>query len=343
MKLAGAQAVRFCKKPDPGCWAFLLFGGDDGVVSDAAIALRVALSQSGSETENITLDEDDIRREPALLFDALEARSLLGNDRIIRVRTSGDKIAALLLEAIALGDESRNRFDAKMIITSGALQKRSKLRTHIETAKHAMAMHFYEDETGDVADIARKKLAMHRVEIEEDALALLVSELPGHRGMANHEIEKLALYGHDLGRAVSVNDVRALSTTDIDHALHELIDATLGGHVGAAHSGLDRLMVAGNSPISVLRALQREVTRLLQAHALMGSGGEIGMKLRPPVFKNAWPAFRQKLGIWSPKRLTRVLERVYDAEEMIKSAGPTGDAILQRLIADLSHAAEQAR
>ena len=343
MKLAGAQAVRYCKKPDPGCWAFLLFGNDDGVVSDAAIALRVALSGKRSDTENITLDEDDIRREPALLFDALEARSLLGNDRIIRVRTTGDKIASLLLEAIALGDESVNRFDSKMIVTAGGLQKRSKLRTHIEAAKHAMAMHFYEDETGDVAELARKKLGEHQVEIEQDALALLVSELPGHRGMANHEIEKLALFGHRLDRAISTRDVRALSTTDIDHALHELIDATLGGHVGAAHSGLDRLMVAGNSPIAVLRGFQREATRLLQAHALMGTGGEVGMKLRPPVFKNAWPAFRQKLAIWSPKRLTRILERIYEAEEIIKSAGPTGEAILQRLIADLSQAAEQAK
>lgn len=343
MKLVGAQATRFCKKPDTGQWAFLLFGDDDGVIADSAIALRVALSGGSADTENITLDEDEIKREPAVLFDALEARSLLGNDRIIRIRTNGDKIAALLIEALDTAEQTDNRYDAKLIITAGSLQKRSKLRAYAEGAKRAAALQFFSDETADVATMARAKLAECAVEIEDDALAILVGDLPGHRGMANQEIEKLALFGHQLGRAIEVADIRALSTTDTDHALHELVDATLAGDAGLAHSGLDRLMVAGTSPISVLRALQREATRLMQAHALTGTGGDIGMKLRPPVFKNMWPAFRAKMGIWSPKRLARMLERIYEAEEMIKSAGPTGAAVLTRLIADLSNAAAQLR
>jgi len=67
------------------------------------------------------------------------------------------------------------------------------------------------------------------------------------------------------------------------------------------------------------------------------------MKLKPPVFKNAWPAFRKQMSVWSPKRLARILERIYEAEEMIKSAGPTGNAVISRLIGELSNAASKAR
>jgi len=168
------------------------------------------------------------------------------------VRTTGDKIASLLLEAIALGESSPERFDARLIITAGTLQKRSKLRTTIETAKHATALHFFADETGDVSALARATLAKHKVDISDEALALLVSELPGHRGMANQEIEKLALYGHGLARPIDINDVRNLSTTDSDQALHELIGVTLGGDTKHAHAALDRLLVAGTSPISLM-------------------------------------------------------------------------------------------
>jgi len=200
VKHVGASAARFCKKPDPACWAFLLFGDDDGVIADASLSLRIALSGKRSDAEIISLDQDHIKREPAILFDALEARSLLGNDRIIRVTTTGDKIAALLLEAIKIGDSAPDRFGAKLVITSGTLAKRAKIRAGIEAAKHAAALQFFSDETGDISAMARAKLNAQKVEIDDDALALLVSELPGHRGMANQEIEKLALYGRNRAR-----------------------------------------------------------------------------------------------------------------------------------------------
>ena len=73
------------------------------------------------------------------------------------------------------------------------------------------------------------------------------------------------------------------------------------------------------------------------------SQGDIGMKLRPPVFKNQWPAFRAQMSLWPPKRLARILERIYDAEAKIKSAGPIGQAIIQKLIGDLSNAAARAK
>lgn len=343
MRLAGPQAVRFCEKPKPDIWAFLVFGDDEGVITDNALALRTALAGKAQDTEFITLDEDEVKKDPATLFDALEARSLLGAKRIIRVRTTGEKASSLILEAIALGENDPQRFDAPLIVTAGALAKRSKLRSTIESAKHAAALHLYSDTGENITALVREKLRSESIEIEDQALAMFTSELPGHRGLANQEIEKLALYGQGLGQPISRDDVRALSTTDIDHALTDLIRATLSGETSSATAGLDRLIIAGTSPISVLRALQRETSRLLQGHQLMGGGGDIGMKLRPPVFKSDWPAFRNLMSLWSPRRLARTLERIFDAEASIKTAGALGDALIRQLILDLSRAAAAAK
>ena len=75
----------------------------------------------------------------------------------------------------------------------------------------------------------------------------------------------------------------------------------------------------------------------------MGGGGDIGMKLRPPVFKSDWPAFRTLMSLWSPRRLARTLERIFDAEASIKTAGALGDALIRQLILDLSRAAAAAK
>jgi DNA polymerase-3 subunit delta len=343
MKVAGAQASKICVKPDPKVWAYLLFGSDPGLVSDQAGTLSKALTADKSDAEIIRFVDDDIRKDPARLFDALEAVSLLGYDRIIRVPINGDKIAKILLEAVTLAEAKPDRFAAKLIITAGALAKRSKLRTNFETAKHAAALHFYDDETADVVSLTRTRLAADQVHIDDDALTLFAADLPGSRGMANSEIEKLALYGIGLGRPISTADIRALTTTESDHGLHELINATLAGDTSGALATLDKLTTIGTSPISILRSLQREAMRMLTAHNLAASGGEVGMKLKPPVFKQAWPAFRARLSLWSPKRLARLLERIYAAEETARTAGGLAAPVVRKLIADLANVASKAK
>ena len=342
MKLAGDAAKRFCRKPDPNVWSCLVFGEDDGVCSDGVKAIKAAWSR-GQSVETTTLGEDDVRRDPAHFFDALAARSLLGDAQLIRVRTSGDKIASLLLEALALGEQAAAPPETRLIIEAGPLKPRGKLRAGFEAAKNGAALHMFADEAGDVAKLVTDRLGKDGLDIAPEALDLFIADLPGHRGLANSEIEKLCLYGRGLGRTLQTDDVRAISATEGDHALTALIDAVFQGETHLAWRQLDQLYLAGTSPISVLRALQRQAQRLLSAHGLMGQGGEIGMKLRPPVFKSAWPAFRGQMALWPSPRLLRLLERIYETELAAKTAGGLASAGVRRLVGDLTLAANRAK
>ncbi|MEL6323487.1 MAG: hypothetical protein AAFQ84_04575, partial [Pseudomonadota bacterium] len=185
MKLSGAEAVRFCQTPQAAYWAFLLFGDDEGVVADGFLSLKQALFKDRDDLDVITLDDDEVKKDPAALMDALDARSLLGNPRLIRIRANGDKAAAPILEAIQAGDQAIDRFESPLVITAGALQKRSKLRAGSEAAKHAAALHLFSDETQDLVALVRARLAEDGLEIEEMALERLVAGLPGHRSLAN--------------------------------------------------------------------------------------------------------------------------------------------------------------
>ncbi|HBQ49250.1 MAG TPA: DNA polymerase III subunit delta, partial [Hyphomonas atlantica] len=137
--------------------------------------------------------------------------SLLGDPRVIRVRTSGDKIAALLIEAIQKGDSQEEYYSARLIIEAGGLQKRSKLRAAAESAQSTACLQLFADDAGDIEQRVKSVLKAEGVEIIPEALALFVGDLPGHRNLANSEIEKLALYARGLGRPLDLNDVRALS------------------------------------------------------------------------------------------------------------------------------------
>ena len=345
MKFAGSSAARFSLKPDPNCWTALVFGEDPGVVEDTAAQLIAAWTADDGEFEIITLEEDRVRREPAVLFDQLEARSLLGGDRLIRIRTSGDKLSALLLEAVKAGEEAPNRYAAKLLVLAGSLKKRSKLRTEYEAGSTASALHVFADEVGDISKLVTSSLESCGAQIEPAALQAFIGDLPGHRGLARTEIDKLVLFAHNLGRDIKLEDVRALSATAIDHAIGAIITATLDGQLADADMLLERATLAGTSPISILRAMQRDVQRMLHAHTLIAGSGDnnVGMKLRPPVWQNEWPTFRQRLSKWPPSHLARILERLFDVEQNAKSAGALAAPSLRTLIVNLSRAAANSR
>jgi DNA polymerase-3 subunit delta len=172
----------------------------------------------------------------------------------------------------------------------------------------------------------RSFLQSRQVEIDGDALSTFIGGLPGHRSLANAEMEKLAVYAHNLGRPVRVTDVQALCETNADESARQAVLMALSGDPEQAQAELDRVIDTGLSPISLIRLFEMEASRMLEAQALQGEGGasNVGMKLKPPVWKSDWPAFQSRLRKWPTPRLTRLVERLHDLELMAKSPGGAG-------------------
>lgn len=343
MKQQGASAVRWAKRPDPACKLVLVFGDDEGVVADTAASLVTAWQADGPSTV-VTLDEDDIKREPALLFDALEAQSLLGEMTILRIRTKGEKLFALLKDVLAMAQDTPDRIAARVVVMNGSLNTRSKLRTAFEAGAGAAALHVFADSEADMAGLVRKFLQAREVDIDDEALARFVGGLPGHRSLANAEMEKLAVYAYQLGRPVSAADVQALCETNADESARNAVVRALAGNVDAAQAEMDRVIDAGLSAISLVRMFEMEAQRMLAAHTLGAEGGaNVGMKLKPPVWKSEWPDFSARLKKWPMPRLARLLERLHDLEALAKSPGGAGmaDAAARELFVSLYSAAAQ--
>lgn len=336
MLVKGRAGERFARRPDPEIWAALVFGEDEGLVSDMALALITAWG--GKAGLDVTsLDDDAVRKEPAILFDALEAVSLLGDARAVRLRTSGDKLAGLITEVIEAGDTRPGHFEAKFIIEAGTLPAKSKLRAAAERAATTACLQLFAEESADVAERVKSALLAEGAVIDPPALAAFIGDLPGHRAIANAEIEKLALYARGLDRPLTLDDIRALTATDVNLAISAVIQSALEGHAAAAHTALVKLAANGTGAITVLRSLQMEVVRMLSAHEKMSGGdGNPGRSLRPPVWQSEWPAFRARLGRWPVRRLMRVMERIHDAERQAKLSSASGEPSVRILINDLA-------
>ncbi|NBC19464.1 MAG: DNA polymerase III subunit delta [Alphaproteobacteria bacterium] len=332
MKWSGKAALEFCNAPAATFWAALCHCEDDGVANDAARALIAAWSRE-TESHRLVLTEEEVSRDSAMLFDALEARALLGGRTLIQVRLTNEKLARTLGEAVALGDKRPAGPDNRLVVISRGLKKSSKLRKAFEDAARAASLQLFTDDSRDIAELVGAELNAANIEIEPAALQLFTSALPGHRQLARSELEKLKLYARGLERALSVDDVRALGIADVDQRVTGLVNAAFGGDGGEALRELEHLETAGTNTITILRALQREAERMLGAHA--AGSGNVGMKLRPPVFAQQWPAFQARLRKWPVAALLRLLERIHDSEQSARLSGPVGSPVLRTLVNDM--------
>jgi len=329
MKQAGARALAFCESPPARPRIALIFGGDPGLVSTSADALAKAWAPGVDPINIVKLNDDDLRRDAQLLADELVARSLLGGDRLVRVRAEKDASYKLILEILADVDKGVLTPEASWIIESGELNKANKLRVGFEEADNAVALQLYADDEASIADLVTKRLAAAGVSVEPDALAAFVADLPGDRRLALSEIEKLELYSVGLGRSLRLDDILQLASAEQPRGADDAADAAIAGNAPAAALSVNRFLDAGGNPISALRTLH---FRMLRVSDAVASGAGTGGRLRPPIFDKEWPAFSRALRDWPAPTIHRAFTRLYEAEKACKQAGAPAEAILRQLI-----------
>lgn len=337
--LKGRAIEDFLKAPDPKIDAVLVYGPDSGLVRERAeILARVVVADLKDPFNAIELSDGDLKGEPARLADEAAQLSFLGGRRIVRVRTAGEGAAEAAKVLIAALDSGAMRPNALVVIEAGDLAKTSKLRKLFEDGKRAAALPCYVDGPAETRALALASAAAENLKIEPEALDLIVALLGDDRGVTRAELEKLMLYkGPKAQRQgvaeITTEDVRLCLSDGVGDAVDEAAGAAADGRADLAARALWKSSVAGASPISLLRALQRQFARLQSAQALVAEGHtpDGAMKrLRPPVFFAEERAFRGRLARWPLSRLETALDLILDAELSAKQTGAPQKEIAER-------------
>ena len=325
-RLAGARIDGFLKAPDRGARAALIYGPDAGRVRERAATLARALGADPKDAFRVTeLAPATLGDDPDLLAAEVGQMTMFGGTRLIRVRDAGDALGTLFQRFFKM----KGRGEGFVLVEAGPLTVRSTLRRAFEAATDAVAIACYPDTVRDLRALVGEVMARHRIRLDPEAAAWLVDHLGADRGVSRGELEKLALYAGD-GGSVTI-DAAALLIGD--SAALEMDDVVLGatsGDTAALERALDRLFAEGESPVTVLRAAQRHVTRLHAAATRVDEGAseeEALGALRPqPVFRVA-DRMRLQLRHWPPRRARAALSLLLDAEINAKRGGLPPEAI----------------
>ncbi len=337
--LKGRAIDDFLKRGPKGAPAVLVYGPDQGLVRERADALARALVPDFKDPFNyIELSDADLKGEPARLADEAVSLSFSGGERVVRYAASGEAAPPAVQTLIAGLDGGSLKPCAVVIVEAGDLSRRSSLRLLFEKSKAATALPCYADGAAELRTLAADAARAEALTFDEDALDLLVSLLGEDRGVSRSEIGKLLLFkGAKTERSedgtITADDVRALLADGAGEELDEAAAAAAGGDAKAAARALWKSAAAGASPISLIRALFRQMTRLGEAHSLISGGAGIAEameRLRPPVFFAEKRAFEARLKKWSRERIDAAFDLLIEAEFDAKTTGAPQREIAER-------------
>ncbi|MBP6690313.1 MAG: hypothetical protein KA153_10000, partial [Hyphomonadaceae bacterium] len=253
-------------------------------------------------------------------------QSLLGGPTIVWARISGKGADESILEALA--SIERGEPNGYLIVEAGDLGGSAELVKKFGAATHASVIAFYEETDAERAVYAKALAKELSITFDRDAEDYFVATLPNDRGLARQEIEKLALYVHNLGRNVSVEDLEALMAAEAESALDAASLAAAQGKAAQAVESLARIDAL--SGVSALRALLRRLHQLREARNLidggMSSDEAIG-KLRPPVFWKERDAVAAQARLWTSRKLNAAYDVLWTAEMRSKTAGAPQELI----------------
>jgi DNA polymerase-3 subunit delta len=316
MKLTTRQIEPFLKAPDPKVRVVLIYGPDDGLMRARARALGQKIVADLNDPFNVSvLKSDEIKDDPARLFDEANAISMMGGARLVRIEDGKDGLAPALKSYL-----EKPSHETLVIIEAGDLGAKSALRKLCEGAKNAAALPCYVADAKGLLGFIRASLAEDGFTATPDALNWLADNISGDHGRVMSEIAKLKIYMNK-DKRIDLSHVQAACGSGGTMAMDDFVYNLAGKNAADMLRAFSLLNEEGLPEIAMIRALQNHLRRLhlTKCRITKGMATEQAMKmLHPPVFFKYEAAFHSQLQRWTEPALRDAMTKVSDLEARCK-------------------------
>ena len=335
MKLSTRDAPGYFAKPDKTATGLLIYGQDAmRVALRRQEVIKALIGEAGEDEMRLTrIPAAELRKDKAMLLDAIKAQGFFPGPRVAFVEDAGDGLADTI--AAALTDWTEG--DAQVIVTAGSLNARSKLRKLFEDHKNAYATGIYDDPPSR-AEIEAALTAAGLKNISTDAMSALTDlSRVLDPGDFRQTLEKIALYKLDDDTPLTPEEVDLSAPQSIEAGIDDVLNIAADGKAHDVGPVLRRLEAQGVSAVGLCIGATRHFRTL---HAVAsdpgGPGSGIG-KLRPPVFGPRRDRIQRQASSWGMHKLERALALLLDTDLTLRSTAEVPDmAVMERALLRLA-------
>ena len=170
------------KKIEKNNYKFFLFYGKNNGFKDEVINDFFLKNFDGTI---IRYDEQEFISNFEVVATEIMTKSLFDSKKILIISRVSDKISKYIEEI-----NNREINDISIILKSGILEKRSKLRSLFEKNNKLITIPFYEESSSELTQVVINFLRDNKIKLSRESVNLLVNRSSGDRENIKIELEK---------------------------------------------------------------------------------------------------------------------------------------------------------
>ena len=302
----------------------LLYGENSGLKKDIRDIIKIAVKQKNDKIEMLSLYETEIINNEENFYNLIYSGSLFSNKKIITIFEATDKI---MRNITSVYDKyAENVF---LIIFSGILEKKSKLRNFFEINKKTICIPCYLDSEKDLEIIAQSEFRKNNISLSREAINLLIEKSNSDRGNLKSEITKIISYSLNK-KKIELDEIKSLINFAGDYKSDILINECLCGNISQYKKIISELYINTVNQILLLRILGNKVHRLLNIKEQENKSNNLDNLInvsKPAIFWKEKPLVKKQLSIWSLNDLKKIINGINNTELLCKQKPKMSKAI----------------
>jgi DNA polymerase-3 subunit delta len=260
-------------------------------------------------------DEKEILENIEIFYNNIFSGSLFENKKIILINRASEKIISIIEEIL-----EKEVSELYVLINTGILEKKSKLRTLFEKDKKLVCVPFYPDNNQTLSKVAYNFLNDKKISISPSNINLIISKCSGDRETLLNELRKIEYFGKN-GKKINSENISKLINLSENHTISELIDNCLAQNKKKIINILNENNFSNEDCIIIARSFMLKAKKLLTLSKTFETNKNIDLTIssaKPPIFWKEKEITKQQIQKWKPENIKNLIYALSETELQIK-------------------------
>ena len=304
---------------------FILMYGDNQGFKDEVI--KFIIKKKNIKQNNYY--EKDVLDNSENFFNTVSTKSFFENEKIIVIKNATDKIRSMLEEII-----NKNFEGLTIILDSGILEKKSKLRTYFEKEKSLICVPFYPDNHQSLNIIIKKFFNEKNIQASQETLNLIIERSNGSRQHLNAELNKIENFMINK-KEIKIDEIMKLTNLGKDYEVSDLIEFCLAKDRKKISKIINENNFSNEDVILILRVFLSKAKRLLNLKIIEKTNKNIDAVIsayKPPIFWKDKEIVKKQAKTWTEMNVRNLIKKINEIELSTKKNSNLSQRILINFI-----------
>ena len=304
---------------------FLFYGENEGLKKE----IIESNFKNNYPKKTFYYDESEVLNNKSNFFEEILSKSFFENEKLIIINRSTDKITSVIEEIL-----EKNIDDLILILNSGSLEKKSKLRLLFEKNKKIICIAFYEDNNQTLSSMTSQFFRNAKIPISQQSINLIVNRCRGDRQNLKNELNKIENFIKNK-KQIKVFEILQLTNLAENYSVTELVDNCLAKNKNKTLNILNENNYNLEDCIIVIRTMLAKSKRLLKLFQEIKISNNIDSaisSIKPPIFWKDKQIVKDQINKWSYKKIELLIFRINEIELLIKKNSSISLSVLSDFI-----------